>query len=359
MSPASLARAVLVVGAGLAIAAILVLARHPLMWFLEAAVLAALAAPAVERLRRHVPAWVAVLGITAATVAVVAALAAAGFTELRAEAERFQDTVPAAAARLQARAPMGGYLTDIDFSGQARELGRTLMQRFDLSGTDLPGAATAVGGRLSAAFIVWVLAVMLLFAGRPMLDATIDAAGPQRAPALRSTLAGAYRRALGYLALTTLRALALALVVWLAASLLGVDMPIVLAVVAFVLGYLPHAGVALAGVPLALLAVLQSPGRALAVLGGAVALQVVDALVLQPRIRARTFRMGMLPTLVVAAIGISLYGAAGLFIAVPLGCLGMAWLQEWADRDVPDAAPGDTDDGSPPADPALSEAVAS
>lgn len=345
MSPPSLARAVLVVGVGLAVGGILVRARHPLTWFLEAAVIAGLAAPVVQRLRRRVPAWLAVGGLTLAAVVVVAGLAAAGFSEVRSEVDRFRTGVPDAAARLESRAPLGGYLADIDLSGQTRDLGRALAERIDLGGSDLPGTATAVGGRLSAAFIVWVLAVMLLFAGRPMLDAAVDATGPRRAPVVRATLSRAYHRALGYLALTTLRALTLAAAVWVVAGVLGIDMPVVLATLAFALGYLPQVGVVLAGLPVALLAVLNSPGEALAVMAGAVALQVLDAVVLQPRIRARTFRMGMLPTLLVTVIGVSLYGAAGLFVAVPLGCLGMAWLHEWAERgDSGEAAPAGTRD---------------
>ncbi len=91
VTPSSLFRAIVVIGVVAVVAVIGARAAEPVMWFVEAAVVAGLAGPLVHRLARHMPTWVAVLALTGAALAVVAALAAAAFGELHGEAERFRD----------------------------------------------------------------------------------------------------------------------------------------------------------------------------------------------------------------------------------------------------------------------------
>ncbi len=305
---------------------IAVRAAHPLMWFLEAAVIAALAWPVVQRLGRYVPAWVAVLLLTGAVAVVVGAIGAAGFTELQHEAGRFRDSVPAAAHRLEAERPLGGLLEDLHVGDQLAKLGDQMAARFELGG-DLPGLASAVGGGASATFVVWVLSVMLVFAGPGMVDSALGVvpgrAGGRLGPAVRD----AYGTVLRYLAWTSVRAVAMGVGVYLVALALDIHLPALLAAMAALAAFVPYVGVAIGILPLALLAVLNGTGEALAVLLGGVAAQVLDSLVVQPRIDRVSFRLGTFPTIVAAMLGISLYGVIGLFVGLTVGALAFAVLQ--------------------------------
>jgi predicted PurR-regulated permease PerM len=93
-------------------------------------------------------------------------------------------------------------------------------------------------------------------------------------------------------------------------------MPGLLALTAAVLAFVPYVGVLLGGIPVALMALLDGTTEAMVVLGAVVALQVVDSLVVQPRIDRRSMQLGLFPTLVAAILGYSLRGPGGLLIAV-------------------------------------------
>jgi predicted PurR-regulated permease PerM len=353
LSAGSVVRAVVIVGVFVGVAGVVVRAAHPIVWFVEASVIAALAWPAVQRLSRHMPAWLAVLGLTAAAAVVVGAIGAAGFTELQNEATRFRDTVPAAARRLEESRPFGGVLSDLHLGRQVERIGREAADRFELGG-DLPGLASAVGGGVSAVFVVWVLSVMLVFTGPGMVDSTISALPA----AVRERLGGALRQSYGvvlrHLGFTSIRAVVVGAVVYGAATGLHVDMPALLAAMAALAAFIPYVGIGLGALPLALLALLNSPQQSLAILAVAVAAQVLDSLVVQPRLDRATFSFGMFPTLVVVMVGVSLYGVVGLFVGLTLGAVAVAVLQNldadqarW-DRRSRDATSSSTEPGDEP-----------
>jgi predicted PurR-regulated permease PerM len=140
-------------------------------------------------------------------------------------------------------------------------------------------------------------------------------------------------------------------VTYLLADALSIDMPALLAVAAALMAFLPYVGIVLGAVPVALLAVVRSPTESLVILGAAAAVQVVDALVVQPRIHRASFGFGLFPTLVVVALGVSLYGVIGLFVGLSIGALAMAVGQTLG---TPDAAADGPDggEGGPGAAPA-------
>jgi len=354
LTPVSVVRAVVIVGVTIVVAGVTVRAAHPLMWFLQAAVVAALSWPVVQRLSRHMPSWVAILGLTLVAAVAVAALGATGFSELESEARRFQDSVPAAARRLQDEAPFGGVLRDVRLAEQADRIASGIGERFRFSGSDLPGLASRVGGGVSATFVVWVLAVMLVFAGPGMVDAAVRRLGPSHQARAHDMAGTAYGATLRYLGLTVVRSLVVGALVWVLAATLGIDLPALLAVVAAVLAFIPYVGIGLGTLPVALLAVLNSPAQATAILAAGIALQVLDALVGQPRIHAASFRFGMFPTLVVTLVGFSLYGPSGIFIGLVGGCLAVAAVQSLGDdqgldeRSSRDASPSRVDAGGDP-----------
>lgn len=314
-------RAVLIIGAFAAVATLAVRAAHPLVAFLEASVIAALARPVVMRLARRMPAWCAVLAVTTVAIGALAILGAIGFGELRSESTRFADRAPAAARELESRPGLGSVLGDLRFSEQIDRAAARAAGAFDLGGRDLPGIATAVGGRLSSAFIVWVLAVMLVFTGPAMVDGALGLLRSDHRTIADDVLGRAYGTTLRYLGWTSVRALVAGVAVFVVASAAGIDMPALLAVVAALLAYVPRVGIVLGVLPVALVGLLDSSALAIVALGLGIGLQLIDVLVVQPRITARSTEVGMLITLVALALGFTLYGVAGVFVGLTIACM--------------------------------------
>lgn len=318
----------LIVGVFAAVTAVAVRAAHPLVAFLEAAVIAALSRPAVLRLSRRIPPWCAVLGVTLLTVAAVAALSAIGFSELRSESSRFAERAPAAARDLESRPGLGSVLGDLRFSEQIDAAATRAAGAFDLGGRDLPGIATAVGGRLSSAFIVWVLAVMLVFAGPSMVDGALGLLRDDHRAIADDVLGRAYGATLRYLGWTSVRSIAAGAVVFTVASIAGIDMPALLAVVAALLAYVPRVGIVLGVLPVALVGLLDGSSTAVALLALGIGLQVVDVLLVQPRITDRSTDVGMLVTLIALVLGFTLYGVVGVFVGLTIACMLVAAVTE-------------------------------
>ena len=83
LSPTSILRAVLIVGVWALVSAIVLRATHPLVNFLEAAVIAALSRPVVVRMGRRMPEWLAVVLLTVGILVAVLLTAAVVILERR------------------------------------------------------------------------------------------------------------------------------------------------------------------------------------------------------------------------------------------------------------------------------------
>jgi predicted PurR-regulated permease PerM len=122
-----------------------------------------------------------------------------------------------------------------------------------------------------------------------------------------------------YLLIKALVSLATGLAVWLWLLLIGVEFPILWALLAFVLNFIPNFGSLLAAVPPALLALVRSgPTDMLAVLAGFVVVNLVLGSILEPRIMGR--RLGLSPLAVLFSLIFWgwVWGSVGLLLAVPL-----------------------------------------
>ncbi len=349
LTPRSIVRAVVIAGALLAAFAIAGRATETLWWFAQAVVLAALAYPAVQRMSRHMPAFVAVLVLTAITAALFAGLVAVGLDELRGESQRFRDAIPGAVDRLERSEGLGAVIEDLRLDESVRSVADQAVSRARFDGPGLPGLATAIGGRISAVFVVWILTVMLVFTGPSMVRSLVDQTPRHSREQVDLVLREAYGRTIHYLALTGARSLAAAVVTFSAATLLGLDMPGVLAVIAALAAFVPYVGIIAGGLPVALMALLYSSSEAAAVLAVAMALQVFDALVVQPRIDGRSVQLGLFPTLVAAMIGYRLHGPGGLLTGVAIAAMLVAVVNDTgAVRALRDAARGAEPAADPP-----------
>ena len=90
---------------------------------------------------------------------------------------------------------------------------------------------------------------------------------------------------------------------------------------------IPLIGILVGGIPAVLLAFGVQDWRAgFLVVGVLVALQLVEAAVVRPRVDPRTVRLGPTIALVVALLGFELYGVGGAVYGVALAVVGLAAL---------------------------------
>lgn len=121
---------------------------------------------------------------------------------------------------------------------------------------------------------------------------------------------------------------------WLGLWLLGVPLALTLGIIAALLTFIPNIGPILSVVPAALLALLDSPTRALYVLLLYFTVQVVESYLLTPLVQRRT--VSLPPALTIAAqvlLGV-LLGGLGVVLATPLTAVALVLVKMLYVEDV-------------------------
>ena len=115
---------------------------------------------------------------------------------------------------------------------------------------------------------------------------------------------------------------------------IDVPVPICNAFIAGLLTFIPNVGPVMSVVPPTLLGLLDSPWKALAVIGLYIAIQQIESNFLTPLVMKR--QVSLLPalTLVSQLICGVLFGLLGLFLALPIVVIGQVWFQELLIKDV-------------------------
>ena len=360
ISPRSILRSVVIVGAYLLVITVAMRAATTLVWFLEACVFAALSWPVVQKLHRHMSNTAAILLITALLALSVSAIAALGLTELQGESAKFHRTGPAAVRDLEGTEGLGSLIKKLQIADDIERFADQVTNQVRFRNADLRGIASRVGEGASAVFVVWILTVMIIFTGPTMVNGAIELAPETKREPIRWVLKLAYSTSAKYMGFMALQSLAVFLITFTVSTWLGIDLPGLLAVTAALLAFVPYVGIFAGALPLALLALLNGPKQALAVLVGAFILQMLDAYLVQRKVDAATVPVGIFPTMLAAMIGFSLRGPGGLLVGVSLATMAMAVLSDTGAmrtiRSLDDfAAALDPDDADPSsaADPAV------
>lgn len=118
--------------------------------------------------------------------------------------------------------------------------------------------------------------------------------------------------------------------------ILGVPLPLVNAILAGLLEFIPNLGPTLSVVPPLLLALLGSPLKAVGVLILYFLIQQFESLVLVPILMKREVSLMPLFTLLSVVVFSAFFGLLGLFLAVPLLIVLQIWLQEVLVKDIMD-----------------------
>ncbi|CAA9340686.1 MAG: FIG01121868: Possible membrane protein, Rv0205 [uncultured Nocardioidaceae bacterium] len=183
----------------------------------------------------------------------------------------------------------------------------------------LTDVSTTIGHVVAGFFIVLFATYFFLADGRPIW-AWVVRLFPRAARA-RVDASGqvAWLSLTAFVRATVLVALVDAIGIMIVAAILKVPFVVAIGVLVFLTAFIPMVGATISGVVAVLVAlVAQGPITALLMLAGVVAVQQIEAQVLQPFLLGRMVRVHPLAVILAVASGVYLAGIAGALVAVPL-----------------------------------------
>ncbi len=116
--------------------------------------------------------------------------------------------------------------------------------------------------------------------------------------------------------------------------ILGVRLALVNALLAGFLTFIPNIGPTISVIPPALLALMDAPWKALAVIGLYIAIQQIESNILTPLVMKHEVSLLPAITLLSQVIFTIFFGTLGLLLAIPLVAVLKVWFQEMLVKDV-------------------------
>jgi predicted PurR-regulated permease PerM len=234
--------------------------------------------------------------------------------------------VPRAARDLERSDRFGKTARELDLADRAEEFVDELPER--LRGGSVQDALRSAATRGVAFLATGVLSLFFLIHGPRLLAAAANQLPAERQEGVRRLAAAAYLRAWRYLAGSLAMALVAGLLAYATALVADLPGPAPLALWVALFDLVPLVGVVVGALPLVLLALADSPARAVAVAVVFVAWQLVEAFVVQRRLEERSLHLGPFVTVAVAMVGLELYGIGGSLAGVALAVAAAALADE-------------------------------
>ncbi|MEQ6915920.1 AI-2E family transporter [Halomonas aquatica] len=186
-------------------------------------------------------------------------------------------------------------------------------------GNWIPALLGEVGNLMMQSVVVGLLVIFLLFETLNFRD-KISRALVNPAPSLNrfSEFSRTLKR---YLAVKTLVSLVTGALIWLSCKLLGVEFPLLWAVLAFALNYIPNIGSAIAAVPPVLLLLVSPEGGlfdALILSAAYLGVNFVMGNILEPRVMGRALGLSTSVAFLSLVVWGWVFGAAGMLLSVVL-----------------------------------------
>ncbi|WP_280547792.1 MULTISPECIES: AI-2E family transporter [unclassified Halomonas] len=186
-------------------------------------------------------------------------------------------------------------------------------------GSWIPTLLGEVGNLMMQSVVVALLVMFLLFETLNFRE-KVSRALANPAPSLRrfSEFSLTLKR---YLAVKTLVSLVTGALIWLACKLLGVDFPLLWAVLAFALNYIPNIGSAIAAVPPVLLLLVSPDGGvfdALMLAAAYLGVNFVMGNILEPRVMGRALGLSTFVAFLSLVVWGWIFGAVGMLLSVVL-----------------------------------------
>jgi predicted PurR-regulated permease PerM len=263
---------------------------------------------------RQVGALVALLG-GLLTIAAVIALLIPPFVD---QTNEFVDKVPALVDDLREQ------ISDLT-GAEPNVLGHRVQdffQRYTNDPTRLIGPVTEIGlnvaGVIGALILILITSYYMAIRPRPLVEGLERLWPPPRRPHIRHVMGRLRAAWIGWMFGVAIHMLVQGTLVYIGLTLVGLEFAVFFAVLSALLVFIPYFGSIVGGVPPVLLALTDSPGKGLLVLGVYLLVQQVEGNLIIPLVMAQTVRSHP----AVIAIGVvvvgQLVGFVGLFVAVPI-----------------------------------------
>lgn len=281
--------------------------------FLLAIFVAVISAPIYLALqRRGVPPVVALLLM----VLMLVAIGFLGLGIVRSSLTGFSESLPKYQARLQEQTSLVWEWLEakgIERPGDAISEAINPQSVMSYLGT----ATSALSGVLSNVFLILLVVIFIL------LEATVFPAKVRALPGVSDTDWGRLERVVDevrrYMSLKTLVSVLTGVLVTVWMWWLGVDYPILLGLLAFLLNYIPNIGSILAGIPGVLLAFVEfGVGSAAMAAVGYLVINTVVGNVIEPRLMGRELGLSPLVILISMIFWGWVLGPVGMLLSVPL-----------------------------------------
>ena len=190
-------------------------------------------------------------------------------------------------------------------------------------------------GVLFQGFTVLLFSFYLVADGPRLRRSICSRLRPERQRSVLDAWELAITKTGGFLYSRALLAVVSAFFHWIALQAIGAPAPIAMALwVGLVSQFLPVIGTYLAGVLPVLLAFIESPVKALAVIGFILVYQQIENYLLSPRITARTLELHPALAFGGALAGGAVLGPIGAILALPAVAMGQALISSWGVRHV-------------------------
>ena len=314
-----------------ALAAAIWLAIDVLLLLFAAVLLAnLLGAPADWLVGRGLPRGGALALLVATAVLLIGGLGSVLVPSITAQVPELASSLGDAVDRLR---------SGIGLSAWAEEL----RSEFDLQSM-LPSPGGVIGGAtgvISSTFgtlanVVILIVVALYLAASPglYLEGAIRLIPPTKRARARETLV-AIGHTLRWWFVGQLGSMSVVgLLTFLGLTILGVPLALVLAVIAFVLAFIPYIGPILAGIPVLLVAFSVGPATAAYALVLYAGIQSLESYILTPMIQRRSVYLPPALTVVAQILLGVLLGGLGIMLATPLAAAGLVAVQRLYIEDV-------------------------
>ena len=284
---------------------------RPLLLLFAAVVIAEALLPAVELLARRLPRAAAVALVYLLLALVVAGVSWYVVPTLVSQGTELIVAVPSAFARLREMA-RGLDPTSTD------QILNALQSRVGRFGLSLVGLPMTLASAAVETALVFLLSAYWLLAEPALRRFALSLLPRQRSAAMADVLGEIGQTIGGYVRGKAISVLVVGVGVYVGLQVIGVEFPLVLALIAAVAELIPIVGIVIATVPAVAVALLESPTQAVIVLVFYIVLQQIESNLLLPYLVRR--QSGIPPLLAVFAIiaGQALAGIIGALIAIPL-----------------------------------------
>ncbi len=200
---------------------------------------------------------------------------------------------------------------------QLQQLGNSAGAIF-VQALSIVGVALGVFGGLLTAILTLLVTFYLVVDGQRIRDYLLSFLPAGQRPRARRVTDAIGQRMGGWLLGQVALSASIGVASFIALLLIGVNNPLLLAVVAAVAELLPIIGPWIAAVPAVIVAFTQDPVKALLTIVAYVIIQQIESNLLAPRIMGRAVRLHPLAVILALLAGASLFGIVGALVAVPV-----------------------------------------